>query len=66
MDLSKKQFFREVASLLEDIEAQYEDHEFDIDESSLDEDSEEFEAEDALVRFMTHIREAKEIADANN
>lgn len=66
MDLNKKHFFKEVANFLEEIDALYEDHEFDIDESALDEDSEEFEVEDALVRFMNHIREAKEIADANN
>jgi len=66
MDLNKKNFFKEVIAMLEEIELQYEDHEFDIDESALDEESEEFEMEDALVRFMTHVREAKEIADANN
>lgn len=66
MDLIKKNFFKDVVNFLEEIDALYEDHEFDIDESALDEESEEFEMEDALVRFMNHIREAKEIADANN
>ncbi len=65
-DIKKTHFYEEVIALLEEIEAMYEDSDFDIAEEYVDEDSENFEENDTLTRFIHHIRDAKKLAEENS
>lgn len=65
-DLKRKHFYEEAIALLEEVEALYDDAEFEIDEDYADdEDADNFEENDALIRFINHVKDAKSIAENN-
>lgn len=61
-DLNKSSFYKDVISHLEEIEALYEEYEFEDEEFDEDDEDEAF-AHDELTRFINHIRDAKSIAE---
>ncbi|MDF2435394.1 MAG: hypothetical protein JWP44_5025 [Mucilaginibacter sp.] len=63
-DLNLKSFYNDVITHLEEIEALYEEHEFEEDDDEGEEGSEEQLEHDALKRFINHIRDATEIAES--
>lgn len=62
-DIKRTHFFEEVTAILEEIEAMYSDAEFEVDEEYLDEDSDSYASDNALLRFINHVRDAKQIAE---
>ena len=65
-DLKKKHFYEEVIELLEEIEAAYDDAEFEVDDDYADdEEADSFAENDALIRFINHVKDAKKIAEEN-
>jgi hypothetical protein len=64
-DLHTRRFYEEVMTHLEEIEALMEDYEINTDVMDFDdEDETKRAAQDDLVRFVNHIRDAKTIAES--
>lgn len=65
-DLNKKNFYADVISHLEEIEALYEEYDFENDDEEYEEGTEEKNEQDLLIRFINHIRDAVQISNSES